>query len=124
MKPNQSCSPMRRHNEFILSGNLRLSKLPSYKSEQDPHLASYFSTKRKSKKTLLNYPQPVYNIYTSSHGISPVKHRHQTPKLPRLKKLIKIKKVSPLTSLQFKQLLQKYRTNHAVVSQSNPKNPN
>lgn len=112
---------MRRHNDFILSGNLRLSKLPSYKSEQDPHLASYFLSKRKYKKTLFNYPQPVYNIYTSSHGISPVKPRHQTPKLPHLKKFVKIKKTNPLTSLQFKQLLQKYRKKNSAIPQSNEK---
>jgi hypothetical protein len=79
-----------------------------YKSFQD-ECSILYSTRRGNRSSFVKKIKPLIKVYVSKNiSISPVPFKASTPKLPRLKKL-KLKRYSPLTSDQFKSVLQRHR---------------
>ena len=120
MKTHKSCTPSRRITDFKLAGNIFKTPLPEYNCSNDPHLANYFFSKRHSKQQLYKFAAPIYMIYNSNQAYhsnlnlpKSIAIRYHTPTLPRIhtqKKLKKSKKnIHPISSIQFKNLLEKYR---------------
>ena len=119
MKPYKSCTPSRRNTDFQLSGNMFISPLPEYNYQHDPHLVNYFISKCHPNQQLYKFATPIYMIYNSNQtynsNLNPPKPRairYHTPTLPRINKKKKAKKqIHPISSVQFKNILEKYRQN-------------
>ena len=85
-----------------------LIKDKGFKSFQDQNALYLFSTKISQKPNFLKKISPLYNVYARNMSISPPRIRSLTPKLPKIQGE---KKYIPLSSNQFKSVLDKYRNN-------------
>lgn len=100
----------RKSKQSVLDEKI-LIKDKGFKSFQDQNAFCLFSTKSSQKPNFLKKISPLYNVYARNISISPPRIRSLTPKLPKIKGE---KKYVPLSSNQFKSVLERYRNNSYV----------